>query len=88
MPAERLVVLPDELSFEQGAAAMVQGVTAHVLTHVTYPLKPGDTCLVHAAAGGVGLLLCQIARQCGAFVIGTTSTRKRPLWLARPARTK
>ena len=53
---------------------MVQGITAFVPSHVTYRLKPGDRCLVHAAAGGVGLLLCQIAKQAGAFVIGTTST--------------
>jgi NADPH2:quinone reductase len=77
VPADKLAPLPADLSFEQGAAAMVQGITAYVLAHVTYPLKPGDTCLVHAAAGGVGLLLCQIARQAGAFVIGTTSTREK-----------
>ena len=74
VPADKLAPLPATLSFEQGAAAMVQGITAYVLAHVTYPLQPGDTCLVHAAAGGVGLLLCQIAKQAGAFVIGTTST--------------
>ena len=77
VPIDKLATLPDALSFEQGAAAMVQGITAYVLAHVTYPLKPGDTCLVHAAAGGVGLLLCQIAKQSGAFVIGTTSTREK-----------
>jgi len=84
VPADKLAPLPDALSFEQGAAAMVQGVTAYVLAHVTYPLKPGDTCLVHAAAGGVGLLLCQIAKQAGAFVIGTTSTPEKAA-LARAA---
>ncbi len=77
VPADKLVPLPGGLSFEQGAAGMVQGITAYVLAHVTYPLKPGDTCLVHAAAGGVGLLLCQIASQAGAFVIGTTSTEEK-----------
>ncbi|MCX6030236.1 MAG: quinone oxidoreductase [Chloroflexi bacterium] len=77
VPGEKLVVLPESLSFEQGAAAMVQGITAHVLAHVTYPLKPGDRCLVHAAAGGVGLLLCQIAKQAGAFVIGTVSAEEK-----------
>ena len=57
------------------AAAMLQGMTAHYLARSTYPLRPGDTCLVHAAAGGVGLLLCQIAKRRGARVIGTVSTR-------------
>jgi NADPH2:quinone reductase len=84
VPSDRLVALPDHLSFEQGAAAMVQGVTAHVLATRTYPLKPGDTCLVHAAAGGVGLLLCQIAKMCGAKVIGTVSTEEKAK-LARAA---
>jgi NADPH:quinone reductase len=84
VPADKLTPLPDALSFEQGAAAMVQGITAYVLAHVTYPLKPGDRCLVHAAAGGVGLLLCQIAKQAGAFVIGTTSTPEKAA-LARAA---
>jgi NADPH2:quinone reductase len=77
VPVDKLAPLPAGISFEQGAAAMVQGITAHVLAHVTYPLKPGDTCLIHAAAGGVGLLLCQIAKQCGAFVIGTTSSAEK-----------
>ncbi len=84
VPGEKLVVLPESLSFEQGAAAMLQGITAHVLAHVTYPLKPGDRCLVHAAAGGVGLLLCQIARRAGAFVIGTVSNEEKAQ-LARAA---
>ncbi|HEY2066986.1 MAG TPA: quinone oxidoreductase [Gemmatimonadaceae bacterium] len=75
--AERLVVLPAGLSTRDGAAAMLQGMTAHYLATSTYPLKPGDRCLVHAAAGGVGLLLCQIARKRGAFVIGTTSTEEK-----------
>ncbi|MBI4240217.1 MAG: quinone oxidoreductase [Candidatus Rokubacteria bacterium] len=74
IPAERLVVLPAKLSFQDGAAAMLQGMTAHYLSHSTYPLKPGDTCLIHAAAGGVGLLLCQMAKMRGARVIGTVST--------------
>lgn len=84
VPADKLVPLPAALSFEQGAAAMVQGVTAYVLSHVTYPLKPGDRCLVHAAAGGVGLLLCQMAKAAGATVIGTTSTPEKAA-LARAA---
>ncbi len=83
-PADRLVPLTAALGFEQGAAAMVQGITAYVLAHVTYPLKPGDRCLVHAAAGGVGLLLCQLAKEAGAFVIGTTSTEEKAA-LARDA---
>jgi NADPH2:quinone reductase len=74
VPAARLVVLPAGVSTRQGAAAMLQGMTAHYLAISTYPLKSGDTCLVHAAAGGVGLLLCQIARMRGARVIGTVST--------------
>jgi NADPH2:quinone reductase len=74
VPAERLVVLPAGLTTKQGAAAMLQGLTAHYLACSTYPLNSGDTCLVHAAAGGVGLLLCQIARMRGARVIGTVST--------------
>jgi NADPH:quinone reductase len=73
-PAARLVVLPAGVSTRQGAAAMLQGMTAHYLACSTYPLKTGDTCLVHAAAGGVGLLLCQMAKMRGARVIGTVST--------------
>ncbi|MGC8782642.1 MAG: quinone oxidoreductase family protein, partial [Anaerolineae bacterium] len=84
VPAERLVALPPEVSFEQGVAAMIQGMTAHVLATRTYPLKPGDWCLVHAAAGGVGLLLTQIARRQGARVIGTVSTEEKAK-LAREA---
>ena len=82
--ADRVVELPDGVSLEQGAAAMLQGMTAHYLAMTTYPLKPGDTCLVHAAAGGVGLLLCQIAKARGARVIGTVSTREKAA-LARDA---
>jgi NADPH2:quinone reductase len=77
VPAERQVRLPEGVSTKQGAAAMLQGMTAHYLACSTYPLKPGDTCLVHAAAGGVGLLLCQIAKLRGARVIGTVSTREK-----------
>src|SRR5256885_2661116 len=61
VPADRVVVLPDGVTTRQAAAAMLQGMTAHYLASTTYPLKAGDTCLVHAAAGGVGLLLCQVA---------------------------
>ncbi len=84
VPAARLVVLPTGLSTRQGAAAMLQGLTAHYLACSTYPLKSGDTCLVHAAAGGVGLLLCQIAKMRGARVIGTVSTEEKAK-LAREA---
>jgi len=84
VPSQRLVVLPDGVSTRQGAAAMLQGMTAHYLASSTWPLKSGDTCLVHAAAGGVGLLLCQIARMRGARVIGTVSTEAKAR-LAREA---
>ena len=73
-PAARLVSVPDPISLEQAAGVMLQGITAHYLAFSTYPLKPGDTALVHAAAGGVGLLLVQIAKKCGARVIATVSS--------------
>lgn len=75
--ADRLVHIPDGLDARAGAAVMLQGMTAHYLATSVYVLKPGDRCLVHAAAGGVGLLLCQIARQRGARVIGTVSTEEK-----------
>jgi NADPH2:quinone reductase len=84
VPADRLVKLPDGVSFRDGAAAMLQGMTAHYLATSTYALRAGDTCLVHAAAGGVGLLLCQIAKLRGATVIGTTSSEEKAA-LARGA---
>ena len=84
VPAARLVTLPPGITAKQGAAAMLQGMTAHYLACSTYPLKPGDVCLVHAAAGGVGLLLCQIAKMRGARVIGTVSTEEKAK-LAREA---
>ena len=84
VPADRLVVMPAGLSAKQGAAAMLQGMTAHYLACSTWPLKPGEACLVHAAAGGVGLLLCQIAKMRGARVIGTVSTEDKAK-LAREA---
>ncbi len=74
VPAWRLVNLPQDLSFEYGAAIMLQGLTAEFLAYTTYPLRPGDTALVHSAAGGVGLLLTQMAKWCGARVIGTVSS--------------
>ncbi len=84
VPAGRLVKLPSGVSAKQGAAAMLQGMTAHYLASATYPLKRGDACLVHAAAGGVGLLLCQIAKMRGARVIATVSTEDKAK-LAREA---
>jgi len=84
VPADRVVRLPDGVSAKQGAAAMLQGLTAHYLATTTYPLKSGDACLVHAAAGGVGLLLCQIAKLRGARVLGTVSTHEKAA-LARAA---
>jgi len=84
VPADRVVVLPDGVSTKQGAAAMLQGLTAHYLATSTYPLKSGDACLVHAAAGGVGLMLCQVAALRGARVVGTVSTREKAA-LARAA---
>lgn len=77
VPAERLVPLPPELTAKQGAAIMLQGMTAHYLAIDTYPLKPGDTCLVLAGAGGVGLLLTQIAKLRGARVITAVSTSEK-----------
>ncbi len=84
VPANRLVKIPDELSFEDAAAAMLQGMTAHYLTHSTYKLQAGETALVHAAAGGVGLLLVQMAKNIGARVIGTAGTQDKAQ-LARDA---
>jgi NADPH2:quinone reductase len=84
VPAQRLVKLPDGVTTRQAAAAMLQGMTAHYLAHSTYPLKPGDAALVHAAAGGVGLLLCQMAKRRGARVFGTVSTEEKAR-LAREA---
>lgn len=77
VPAERLVPIPVSVSDQQGAAAMLQGMTAHYLSHSTYPLKRGETALVHAAAGGVGLLLTQMAHNIGARVIATVSTEEK-----------
>ena len=76
-PAARLVKLPDAIGFREGAAIMLQGLTAHYLATSTYPLKSGDTALVHAAAGGVGLLLVQMAKLRGARVFGTVSTEEK-----------
>jgi NADPH:quinone reductase len=75
--AERLVRLPDGVEGRLGAAIMLQGITAHYLATSTYPIQRGDRCLIHAVAGGVGLLLCQIAKRRGAWVVGTTSTPEK-----------
>jgi NADPH:quinone reductase len=74
VPAGRLVKLPERVDAQHGAAAMLQGMTAHYLTTSTYPLKKGEAALIHAAAGGVGLLLIQLAKRFGARVISTVST--------------
>lgn len=77
VPSAMLVKIPGTLDFASAAAAMLQGMTAHYLTHSTYPLKPGDTCLVHAAAGGAGGLTVQMAKMRGARVFGTVSTEAK-----------
>lgn len=77
VPAEKAVKIPDGVSSKVAAASWLQGLTAHYLSHSTYPLNRGDNCLIHAAAGGVGLLLCQMAKKRGAFVIGTASTEEK-----------
>lgn len=84
VPADRLVKVPEGISDQQAAAAMLQGMTAHYLIHSTYPLKKGETALIHAAAGGVGLLLVQMAKNLGARVIGTAGTEEKAK-LAREA---
>jgi NADPH2:quinone reductase len=84
VPASRLVKIPAELDFEQAAAAMLQGMTAHYLIHSTYQLKSGESALIHAAAGGVGLLLVQMAKKIGARVIGTAGSPEKAQ-LARDA---
>jgi NADPH2:quinone reductase len=77
VPGDRLVKIPEPISFQHAAAAMLQGMTAHYLSYSTYPLKKGETALVHAAAGGVGLLLVQMAHNIGARVIATVSTEEK-----------
>ncbi len=84
VPADRLVLLPPGITEQQAAAAMLQGMTAHYLVHDTYPLKKGETALIHAAAGGAGLLLLQMAKNIGARVIGTVGTEEKAK-LAREA---
>ena len=77
VPGWQLVRVPDHTDLNSAAAAMLQGMTAHYLTHSTFPLKAGQTCLVHAAAGGAGRLIVQMAKMRGARVLGTTSTEAK-----------
>jgi NADPH2:quinone reductase len=77
MPADKLVAIPETIADEVAAAMMLKGMTAQYLLKQTYQVKPGDTILVHAAAGGVGLILCQWAKHLGATVIGTVGTREK-----------
>ncbi len=84
VPADRLVKIPESVSFEQGAALMLQGMTAHYLVKSAYALKAGESCLIHAAAGGVGQLLVQMAKMIGAEVIATAGTDEK-VGIARKA---
>jgi NADPH2:quinone reductase len=84
VPADRLIKIPETIEFETAAAAMLQGMTAHYLSHSTYPINDGDSVLIHAAAGGVGLLLVQMAKQRGARVIATVGSEEKAA-LAREA---
>ncbi|MFY9527489.1 MAG: quinone oxidoreductase [Candidatus Acidiferrales bacterium] len=84
VPADRVVRIPQGITDQQAAAAMLQGMTAHYLVNSTYPLKKGETALIHAAAGGVGLLLVQMAKRTGARVIGTVGSEEKAK-LAREA---
>ena len=77
IPATSLISIPEKLDFKQAAAAMLQGMTAHYLCHSTYPLKPGETALIHAGAGGVGRLLVQMAKNLGARVIATAGSEEK-----------
>ena len=77
IPASRLVKMPEGLDAKDGAAAMLQGMTAHYLCHSTYRVQPGDKVLVHAGAGGVGLLLIQMVKRLGGYVFSTVSTEEK-----------
>jgi NADPH2:quinone reductase len=83
-PVSLLIAMPETITSQQGAAAMLQGMTAHYLAHSSYPIRPGDTVLIHAGAGGVGLLLIQMAKRLGARVFTTVSTDEKAA-LAREA---
>ena len=84
VPAERLVKIPADLSFDTAAAAMLQGMTAHYLCHSTYPIKADETALIHAAAGGVGQLLVQMCKRLSTRVIATAGNEEKAK-LARAA---
>jgi len=77
LPAARLILIPAAITFEQAAAGMNQGFLAYAFTHFTYPVKPGDWCMVQAAAGGLGLLICQMVKIRGGRLIGVTSTEEK-----------
>ena len=77
VPDEKIVTVPESVSLDQAAAVLLQGMTAHYLTRSTFKLEPGQTCLVHAAAGGAGLLIVQMAKMAGATVIGTVSNPEK-----------
>jgi NADPH2:quinone reductase len=77
VPAWQLVKIPASVDLQTAAAAMLQGMTAHYLTHSTYPLKPGDSCLIHAAAGGTGRLIVQMAKMLGAHVVATVGNEEK-----------
>ncbi len=76
-PASDLLMIPDKMSFQQAAAVLLQGMTAHYLSHDTHPIRTGETVLIHAGAGGVGLLLTQMAKRLGARVLTTVSTHQK-----------
>ena len=76
-PADKLLHMPDGLEDKQVAALLMKGMTAHYLLHRTYAVQPGDTIVVHAAAGGMGLILCQWAKALGATIVGTVSTHEK-----------
>ena len=77
MPARHVIAIPDSISYEQAAAVMLKGLTAHYLTYLTFRIQAGDTVLIHAAAGGVGLIACQMAKHLGATVLGTVSSEEK-----------
>jgi len=83
MPAERLVKLPDMITYEQAAVLMLKGLTVHYLLHKTFKVEPGHNVLIHAAAGGIGLLACQWAKALGANVIGTVGSKEKADLAAR-----
>jgi NADPH2:quinone reductase len=83
MPADRLVKLPDMITYEQGAVLMLKGLTVHYLLHKTFKVEPGHNVLIHAAAGGIGLLACQWAKALGANVIGTVGSAEKAELAAR-----